>query len=107
MTTGAPFADIEAMLTDTTMSMLANVIVTPAAGDPFPAMLDVANTEFFDTISDVDYTLRYVAGPALERGDTLTVSGSLLVGEGVQLTVTEKPAPQHAGHEYVATLVTA
>lgn len=83
------------------------VIVTPEQGDAFLAMLDVANTEFFDSARGADYTLRYAAGPALERGATLTVSGSPLVGEGVQLTVAEKPTPQHAGHEYVAPLVRA
>ncbi len=107
MQPSAPFADIESMLTDTTMGMLANVIVTPTTGEPFLAMLDVAATEFFDSSRGADYTLRYASTHALSRGDTLTVAGSPLVGLDVVLKVSEKPTALRAGHESVAPLVKA
>lgn len=105
MQPSAPFADIESMLTDTTMGMLANVVVTPSEGEPFAAMFDVDTTDFFDSARGVDYVLRYASSHSLERGENLTVSGSPLVAEGVTLTVSEKPRSTAAGHEYIAPLV--
>lgn len=105
MTTGAPFADIETMLTETTMSMLGNVIVTPAVGDPFPAQFDPDTTDFFDTARGADYTLRYATAAAtLARGDTVTISGSPLLPAGTALKVAEKPRPLQSGHEHIAPL---
>lgn len=102
----APFADIEAMLADVTVSMLANVIATPmGGGDAFPAMFDVADTEFFDHAAGADYTLRYAATAAsLARGDDLTLSANPLVGLDVVLRVVATPRPLHGGHERVARL---
>lgn len=105
MQPSAPFADVESALTEVTMSMLANVVVTPSEGEPFAAMFDVDTTEFFDSARGADYVLRCAASHSLERGDTLTVSGSPLVAGDVVLTVAEKPRPVAAGHELIAPLV--
>lgn len=101
----APFADLESRMTDDCMSMLANVIVTPASGAPFGAILDIATTDFFDTARGADFTLRYATAAAtLARGDTVTLSSTPLLPAGATLKVAEKPRPLQSGHEHIAPL---
>lgn len=99
MTTDAQFADIEAILTDTTMSMLANVIVTPATGGEFVAILRLADTDPLSPPSIVgDYELRYaLASVALAPGDILSIRGQ-------QYRVADDPYRIGDGREAVARL---
>lgn len=73
----APFAESESMLSDVTMGVLSNVIVTPATGDAFPAMFDVADRQAFDAATVGDYRLRYqTVAAVLEKGDTITIDSA-------------------------------
>lgn len=105
MSLEAPFADLEHMLTDVTMSMLANVIVTPQSGVAFPAQFDVGSTDFFESARGCDFTLRYAGAGTLARGEIVTIAGSPLVADDIELQVAEKPRPQGAGYEFIAPLV--
>ncbi len=95
----APFADIEQMLTDVTVGMLANVVAIPLAGEPFAAFFTVAGVDPLEPPSFVgNYELRYAARAAL-----LDV-GDLLVIRGGHFRVAGDPAPIGAGTEFVARL---
>lgn len=104
--TATPFAALAQRMTSAVYARLADVECN-ANGVTFAAMLDVDTTDFFDTARGVDFVLRYAAGPVLERGDTLTVAGSPLVPQGVDLVVSERPRPLSSGHECIAPLVRA
>ncbi len=98
-TPAAPFADIEQMLTDVTVGMLANVVVTPLAGEPFAAFFTVAGVDPLAPPSFVgDYELRYAARAALLQ------VGDLLVIRGGHYRVAEDPAPIGAGTEFTVRL---
>lgn len=99
----APFAEVEDMLTETTVGMLADVVVTPEGGEPFVAMLSLNDTDFFDGVRGCDWLLRYAAPAALQRGQSLTLAGSSSVPTGA-LRVAEKPRALHGGREFVAAL---
>ena len=103
----APFAALEQRLTTGVQSRLCNVVVIPAVGDPFAAMLDVDTTEFFDGVRGADYVIRYAGPNPLNRGDYIRIIGSPLVDESTELQVYEKPTPLGAGYEYTAALVRA
>lgn len=76
MTLAAPFADIEDMLTETTFALLSNVVVTPAIGAAFLAMLDSATQDAFDLTRATDITLRWPAASAtLGESDEITANG--------------------------------
>ncbi|WP_068635019.1 hypothetical protein [Thauera butanivorans] len=99
----APFAEIEDMLTEATVGMLADVVVTPDGGEPFAGMLSLNDTDFFDGVRGCDWLLRYAAPAALQRGQNLTLAGSASAPAGV-LRVAEKPRALHGGREFVAPL---
>lgn len=103
MTELAPFADIENMLSETTMGMLANVVVQ-ANGATFGAMLDVTDRTAYDTVTIGDYSLRYLtADVRIEQGDEVTVSAGPLAGS----YAVAEPPQRINGHESVAGLVRA
>jgi len=95
----APFADIEDMLTEATISMLSNVVVTPATGGEFIAILRLADTDPLSPPSIVgDYELRYaLASVALAPGDILSIRGQ-------QYRVADDPYRIGDGREAVARL---
>lgn len=95
----APFADIEDMLTEATISMLSNVVVTPATGGEFVAILRLADTDPLSPPSIVgDYELRYaLASVALAPGDILSIRGQ-------QYRVADDPYRIGDGREAVVRL---
>lgn len=95
----APFSAIENMLTDVTMSMLSNVVVTPVAGADFPGIFSEADDGVFDAVLAGEITLRYpLQAASLQRGDLLTLRGA-------QYRVAEKPRRIGVGHEAIAVLI--
>ncbi|AUN95407.1 head-tail joining protein [Pseudazoarcus pumilus] len=95
----APFADVDAMLSEQTHALLDNVVATPSAGDPFTGQFDVVDRSSFDGSAMVgDHTLRYLAADAaIEAGDVLSI-------DGVDYRVADTPERINA-HERVAQLV--
>jgi hypothetical protein len=107
MSTSAPFAAIEAMLTNVTMAQLANVQVATEAGQLIAAQFDLVVDALFDGVRGADYIIRYAGPNPLNRGDFIRVIGSPLIDETTELQVYEKPTPLGAGYEYTAALVRA
>ena len=99
MTLTAPFADIEDMLTESTISLLSNVVVTPATGGEFLAIFRLADTDPLSPPSIVgDYQLRYpLAAATLAPGDVLTLRGA-------QYRVSDDPYRIGDGREAVVRL---
>lgn len=96
----APFADVEAMLSEQTHALLDNVVVTPASGgQPFTAQFDVADRSAFDAAVVGDYTLRYLAADAagLAQGQVLEIAGA-------SYEVAERPVRINA-HEMLVGLI--
>lgn len=54
----AAFAELEELMTQAVYAHLANVTVTPSVGQPFDALLDVADAMEFDAIAHATHTLR-------------------------------------------------
>lgn len=107
MTTSAPFAALESMLTHVTMAQLANVRVATESGQLIAAQFDLVVDALFDGVRGADYIIRYAGPNPLNRGDYIRIIGSPLVDESTELQVYAKPTPLGAGYEYTAALVRA
>lgn len=72
----APFAALEARIAAATSSRLANVVVTPAGGEPFGAELNRADALAFDAVVASTEVLVYLSSHGLADGDEIDISGT-------------------------------
>lgn len=105
MLPATPFADLDDMLTATTLGMLADVIVIPEGGGaPFAAMLEHGALDRFDGTRVSDWVIRYAAPNVLAKSAYLSVQGSQRLAADTRLQVVADPEPQHGGREFLAYL---
>lgn len=74
----APFSAIESRIAASTLTMLANVVVTPAGGEPFGAEFDLADIDPIappSIIGDAQITYLATAG-VLQPGDTILIDAT-------------------------------
>lgn len=72
----APFSAIESRIAASTLTMLANVVVTPAGGEPFGAEFDLADIDPIAPPSIIgDAQITYLATAAvLHPGETVWIN---------------------------------
>ena len=72
----APFAALEARIAAATSSRLANVVVTPAGGEPCGAELNRADEVAFEAVTTGSETLVFQACYGLTDGEDITINGT-------------------------------
>jgi hypothetical protein len=102
----APFASIDDDITAATLSALADITVIPGEGGaPFPAILDIADTRFFETARGCDWIIRYAARcPPLTARQTIHIKGSRKIDPRTPCQIIGEPTPLAGGREYTAPI---
>jgi hypothetical protein len=100
-----PFAALDDALTAAAMAALSDVIVTPEGGAPFPAILEIAHTGFFDTVRGCDWRIRYSAGHKLSAKQIVHIEGSPGIDPAATCQIAAEPVPLAGGREHSAGLI--